>query len=189
MGIVAPVSAVVTAIIPILFVFFTQGLPKVSQLSGFGVAIFSVWFISHTGSGSKIRAYELYLAAAAGIGFGLFFIFIGSVSSGAILWPLVVARCASLSLLSVIVFVRRQADIPGRGQLPFIVLTGILDAGGNTFFALAAQAGRLDISAVLASLYPAATILLAGFILKERLSRQQWVGVTGALLALVLIAS
>lgn len=189
MGVVAPVSAVVTAVIPILFVSFTQGLPEFSQISGFGIAILSVWFISCTGKDSKIRAYELYLPAAAGIGFGLFFIFIGSVSSDAVLWPLVAARFTSLSLLSVFIFVCRQADAPARSQLPFIVLTGILDAGGNAFFALAAQNGRLDISAVLASLYPAATILLAGFILKERLSRQQQVGVMGALLALVLIAS
>ncbi|MDM8525836.1 DMT family transporter [Desulfococcaceae bacterium HSG8] len=187
MGVVAPISAVVTAILPIIFAFFTQGFPKISQISGFAIAILSVWFISCAGD-SKIRGRELCLAAGSGLGFGLFFICIGSISCEAVFWPLVAARFASLGLLSFYIFARRRAEIPAKNQFPFIALTGILDAGGNAFFALAAQSGRLDISAVIASLYPAATIMLAWFILKERLLYRQWIGVTTALLSLCLIA-
>ncbi|OQY60576.1 MAG: hypothetical protein B6245_00720 [Desulfobacteraceae bacterium 4572_88] len=189
MGIVAPLSAMITALIPIIFGMFTEGLPKNSQFLGFGIAILSVWFLSYSAGNAKIQAHELYLSVAAGMGFSLFFIFIDKVSSYAVLWPLCSARFASLILLSVFIMAMRrsQIKIPDGREFLFIALIGILDAGGNVFFALASRLGRLDMSAVLASLYPAATVFLARFILKEQLSLRQWGGVATALLALVFI--
>jgi drug/metabolite transporter (DMT)-like permease len=189
MGIVAPLTAVVTAFFPVIVGIVNEGFPSTWQLLGFGIAFIAVWFLSRGGSDAAIQARELSLPIAAGLGFGLFFIFIDRVSHSAILWPLVIARIASISMLFVfITTTRRGGKIPARNQLLIIFLAGILDTGGNAFFALATRLGRLDISAVLASLYPAATVLLAWFILKERLAFQQWVGVVAALVALVLIA-
>jgi drug/metabolite transporter (DMT)-like permease len=188
MGVVAPVAAVVTAVFPVVAGIFNEGLPSASQILGFGAGVIAVWFISGTGNGRAIQVPELGLPIVAGLGFGLFFICIDRVSSYAILWPLIAARIASIGLLSTFVAVRRQRDIPVGNQFFIIAFAGILDTGGNAFFALATRVGRLDISAVLSSLYPAATVLLAYFILKERLATQQWVGLVSALVALILIA-
>ncbi len=188
MGAVAPVTAMVAAAIPVLFSLLTEGLPAISQLVGFGMGLIAVWLLSSGGDGGAIQARELGLALTAGLGFGLFFILIDQVSQSAVFWPLVAARMASLSFLIILTIVRRGWERPARKQLSPIALAGIFDTGGNTFFVLATRMGRLDIAAVLSSLYPAATVLLAWLILKERLMPQQWLGVAAALVALVLIA-
>jgi len=188
MGVVAPVTAVVAATIPVLFSFLTEGLPATSQLVGFGMGLIAVWLLSSGGDGGAIQAHELGLALTAGLGFGLFFILIDRVSQSAVFWPLVAARIASVSFLIVLTILRRGWKQPARNQLSLIALAGIFDTGGNTFFVLATRMGRLDIAALLSSLYPAATVLLAWLILKERLMPQQWLGVATALAALVFIA-
>jgi drug/metabolite transporter (DMT)-like permease len=188
MGVVAPVTAVVAAAIPVLFSLFTEGLPATSQLVGFGMGLIAVWLLSSGGDGDAIQARELGLALTAGSGFGLFFILIDQVSQSAVFWPLVAARIASVSFLIILTLVRRGWERPAGNQLSLIALAGIFDTGGNTFFVLATRMGRLDIAAVLSSLYPAATVLLAWLILKERLMPQQWLGVAATLAALVFIA-
>ena len=121
--------------------------------------------------------------------YAFFLIVIGRMSETAILWPLAAARLASIGMLLVAAVLTRQKEKLSIRQLPLMALAGLFDMGGNTFYALAAQVGRLDTAAVLSSLYPAATVLLARFILKERLTHQQWLGVVAALAAVVLIAS
>lgn len=191
MGVVAPLTAVITAIVPVLFGLFLEGLPQLHQLAGFAAALFAVWLISSdNGKGpAGLRWGDLRLPAAAGLGFGLFFIFIDQVSDNAILWPLVGARAASILMMSILVLISRRRERPSEIQLGWIALAGIFDAGGNAFFALATSLGRLDVATILSSLYPATTVLLARFILDERLTRRQGAGVATALLAVILIAA
>lgn len=189
MGVVAPVSAVVTAVVPLLFGFFLEGMPGTRQLLGFGIAIVAVWLISRPPQGGRFRPREVGLPVLAGLGFGIFLIVIDHVSNSSVLWPLVSSRLASLVMLFLLVALTRHRQWPARGQLPLMVVAGLCDVAGNTFYALAARIGRLDTAAVLSSLFPAVTVVLAGIVLKERLSRQQFAGVAIAMVAVLLIAS
>lgn len=190
MGIVAPLSAVLAAVVPIVFGACTEGLPEKVRLLGLGAAAVSIWLLSGSGSADRVRAWELRLSVAAGLGFALFFILIDRAAShGSLLWPLVAARVASISLMATRCLVRRHIEVPAVRRFPVIVLAGLMDVGGNALFVLASQNGRLDISAALTSLYPAATVLLARGILKERILPLQWLGVGTAVVATVLIAA
>ena len=188
MGVAAPLSGVVSAALPVVVGLFLEGLPGGLQLIGFGLALVGVWFLSRSGEAS-IRASDLGLPFMAGVGFGLFYVFIDRVSATAVFWPLAAARTASLILVLAVVRFSRQPAAPQIQYLPLIALAGALDAGGNAFFVLAAQAGRLDVASVLSSLYPASTVWLAWAFLKERITRPQTLGIFMALGAIVLIAA
>jgi uncharacterized membrane protein len=189
MGMVAPVSAVVSAVVPLGFGLFLEGLPSVQQMLGFAIALFAVWFISSTRDGRRSELRELGLPALAGLGLGTFLIVIARASEVSILWPLVAARTTSVAILLLLMALTSRRERPPAGRLPLMALAGLLDTGGNAFYALAAQVGRLDMAAVLSSLYPAVTVLLAWIVLKEQLTGRQWAGVASAIVAVVLIAS
>ena len=190
MGIVAPMSAIVTALLPIGFAFFKEGLPRVPQILGLALALSSVWLLSFSKEKKKqYRFTEFTLPLLSGLGFGLFFILIDTAVQVSVLWPLVGTRCVSLLMMSTLFIASSNARVPQTNQLPFIALAGICDILGNMFFALATNIGRLDISAMLSSLFPAATVTLAWFFLKEKLNRHQWFGVVVALAALFLISA
>lgn len=187
MGIAAPVTAVLSAGLPVLFHAYAAGPPTTAQAAGFGMALAGVWLLSRperiTG-----RPPGIGLALVSGLGFGSFLILIAQASRATVLWPLAVSKAASLTTMLVVVLSTRRADRVSTRQLPLILLAGILDVGGNAFFMLAAHLGRLDVAAVLSSLYPASTVLLAGVLLRERVSRTQAAGIAIALVAISLIA-
>lgn len=189
MGIVAPLSAVLTALVPIGYTAFFTGLPSMTRFAGFVCFMVAVWLLSSADTGFRMTGRELLLSCVAGAGFGLFFIFIDKANDLAIFWPLVWARVASVLFLSTVILL---AGKPGSssmsGMWRFIVMAGVLDALGNLLFSTAAHLGRLDVSAVLSSLYPAATVLLAWLFLREKLRRRQWMGVGAAFIALGLIS-
>ena len=187
MGVVAPIAAMLSAVIPVLFGALTEGLPGPLQLIGFVLAFIAVGLISGLGV-VKGRPKGLGLALIAGVGFGSFFILISRVSHGGIFWPLAAARFSSLLFLFAVVLIRRQSVLPGKSVWPVVFLAGALDVAGNVFFVLATHTGRLDVAAMLSSLYPAVTVLLATIILKERVTRLQTIGIFVALVAIPLIS-
>src|SRR5437868_3778951 len=188
MGITAPITAVLAAAIPVIFSAFFEGLPGLLQLAGFVLALIAVGLISRPQAAGG-RPEGIGLALLAGLGFGGFLILIGQVSPTAIFWPLTAARLSSFLFMLAIVLTRRQGMLPKKSLFPLILLAGALDVAGNAFFVLAAHAGRLDVAAILSSLYPAVTVLLASIILRERVTRLQALGIVAALIAIPLISA
>ncbi|MEJ2350689.1 MAG: DMT family transporter [Anaerolineales bacterium] len=186
MGIVAPVSAVLATAIPVIFAALTGGLPGELQLLGFGFAIIGIWLLSRPEPLGG-RPAGLGMALLAGLGFGGFFTALGQVGESAVFWPLVAGRLTACALMVVFALSTHRPVIPPLSPLGLLMLAGVLDVGGNLFFLLAIQSGRLDIAAVLASFYPAVTAILARLITGEHMARLQVTGVGMAVLAIVLI--
>lgn len=190
MAIVAPTSAVIAALVPIIASTLLEGAPSPTQILGFVVALVAVWLLSSAGerTGERTRSIrELRLALLAGLGFGFYFVLIDRADPLSGFWNLTFARSFASVVLAALMLAIRHPLLPPRDVLPLNGLNGTLDAGGNMFFVLAAQSGRLDVASVLASLYPGTTVLLAWLVLGERLSRPQAFGVGAALLAIILI--
>jgi len=186
MSVAAPVSALLAAALPVLVGIFRDGNPGAWVLFGFALALAAVWLVSG-GEELAIRFDELRQPVIAGISFGAFFIFLERASQTSLLWPLVAIRLVSITSMLGYALVTRQAWIPKRESLVPIVLSSILDTIGNAAYALSARTGRLDVAAVLGSLYPGATVLLAWVFLKENISRIQTIGILLALGAIILL--
>ncbi len=160
------------------------------------------------------RRKKLALAILSGVGFGVYLIALRQANGGGLLWPLAASRVSSLTLAVAggLIFSRRsftveaeattsspafEASKTGRWDsnarrakigIALAILAGACDTSGNFFFVAATRTGRLDVAAVLASLYPASTILLAIWLLKERTTARQAVGMATALVAVALIS-
>ena len=127
-------------------------------------------------------------ALLSGVGFGAFFVFISRAAESAGYWPLVSARAISVVMFAIAALVTSTALLPERPSRRAVVVAGLLDAAAAVFFVLAARAGLLSVGAVLASLYPGVTVLLARFVGQERIRRQQLVGLALAAAAVSLLA-
>jgi len=188
MGLVAPLSALIGALVPVPVALILQGWPGPVTLAGIALALAAVWLVSSSGDDVKLSLRDLRLPLVAGLGFGTFFIFMSRATGIALLWPLLAARAASVTLLGTLALARGELRRPPSGSWPLLVLAGVLDTGANALYALSARAGRLDVAAVLGSLYPGGTVLLAWIILRQRLNRWQLVGVGAVVVATILIA-
>jgi drug/metabolite transporter (DMT)-like permease len=189
MSVVAPTTAVTSAALPVTFGLATGERPTVWALVGVALALGAVLLVSQEGSAGKRGSLASVLAAlAAGAGFGGFFILLSMAPHEAGLWPLVGARLSSISLVALLALLTRRALKPGPGSLHIIVAAGVLDMAANVLYLLAQQDGLLSLVAVLVSLYPASTLLLARQVLGERLRAVQISGVACALVAVALIA-
>jgi drug/metabolite transporter (DMT)-like permease len=197
MGLTTATTGLLTAIVPIGFSFVTQGSPKTSQIAGFVLAAAAITLIAYAPAG-RPRPLALGLAVLAGLCFGAFLVVLKVSNARSLLWQLIFSRMASASLATgLVMWTRlRPADgaPPGHKQTEknrFVWIAGsagALEASGTLLYMQSANLGRLDVAAVLASLYPVVTILLAAWILKERTTPSQALGMALALGAVVLVS-
>jgi drug/metabolite transporter (DMT)-like permease len=202
MGMPAALAGLLTALVPVVFSWIAEGRPKAGQISGFVIASVAIYLFAHEPHG-RPHPRALGLSAIAGLGFGVFLIASKFASQGALLWPLAISRVTSASLAAAILFAvhagrRRSPALDGTGNhwllesvRPILWLAGsagILEAAGNLLYMRATLAGRLDVAAVLSSFYPAGTILLAVWLLKERTTLSKTLGMILALIAIVMIS-
>ncbi|MFI7635775.1 EamA family transporter [Nonomuraea sp. NPDC049400] len=189
MSVVAPTTAVTSAALPVVFGLATGERPAFWALVGVVLALGAVLLVSQDKSADRRGSLTSVLAAlAAGAGFGGFFILLAMAPHEAGLWPLVGARLSSVTAVALLAVATRRALKPGQGSLHIIVAAGVLDMAANVLYLLAQQNGLLSLVAVLVSLYPASTLLLARRVLGERLAGIQVAGVACALGAVALIA-
>lgn len=190
MGVVAPVTGVLAATVPVVVGIVLEGLPGSGQVVGIGLAIVAVVLVSRAAdAGPDGRPSGLSYGIAAGLGLGLLAVTLSRVSDGLVFGPLVILRAVQIALIAATIVVARRPWRLERRMLPAVAVIGLLDMAGNGLFLAAAQVGPLAIAAVLSSLYPVTTVILATAVLKERLGRSHAVGIACALSAIVLIAA
>lgn len=195
MSVVAPITAVGAALLPVAWGVGTGERPSVGALGGAAAALAGIVLVSRspgegTAPGSASRRHlEPVLALGAGAGFGSAFILLGSTSAQAGFWPLAGARPVTVAVLAAGALVAGQGVRPRRVDVPLVVLTGTLDMAANAFYLVAVRGGLLSLVAVLVSLYPATTVLLARVVLDERITGIQWTGLALAGAGVALIAS
>jgi drug/metabolite transporter (DMT)-like permease len=189
MGLTAALTGLLTALIPVVFDLVHSGWPGALTSAGLAVGLAAIWLISQSqsngGSATPVRA--LLLGACAGTGFGAQLILFKMAATGGLLWALTSGRIAgSVAILLTLALMPPQK--PWRGFWLAGIISGSLDAVGNLFYMQASQMGRLGVAAVICSMYPAGTILLAGILLHERPTTRQLAGMGLALAAVALLS-
>lgn len=192
MAVVAPTTAVCAVLIPVAAEAIGGARLGTQTIGGIMLALVAIVLVSQTSSArdrDDTRATALWLAIAAGVAIGFFFLALARTDAAAGLWPLAAARAASVCLfLALAVATRQPLRIPAR-SIAVVLACGVLDMAANALYILATRRGALSAVVTLASLYPASTVLLARVVLGERLSGPQTVGIVSALVAVVLIVS
>ena len=184
MGVVAPVSAVGAAVVPVLVGLLGGERPGPVVWLGIAIALPGIWFVSstpattpviHEPAGRRLPP-GLLDAILAGAGFGILFAALGQIPAEAGFWPLAFTQLISVPAVIVLATVLGGAWVPRGRRVRWAALAGPLGATATGSFLLATHQGFLTVAGVLASLYPATTVLLAALVLREHIHRAQAVG-------------
>jgi len=199
-SVVAPVAALVSALLPVGVAVAGGERPRASVIAGGLLCLIAIVLVSsqspqapgHGGpeppgegsSGASSRLLALGYGVAAGTGFGLFFLFLKDAGQSGVLWPVAISRSAGtvVALAIALATGTRPWRQRGHGVLGIALVSGTIDAAANVCYVLATRAGLFGLAVVITSLYPGTTVLLARFVLGERM---RWLQRAGLLLAAV----
>jgi drug/metabolite transporter (DMT)-like permease len=192
MGLTAPIAALMGAAIPTLADIAIEGTPHRWTIAGFALAIFAIWLITRPDESGDNDATGhpkgVAMAALAGVGFAGFYLCVHQ-ASGSPVWIATLSRIGSFTATAVAVVATRAPLALDRPRAVLGMLAGFFDISASALFIFASQHGRLDEAVVITSLYPAVTVVLARFILKEHFSRWKVLGLLAALAAVPMIAA
>jgi drug/metabolite transporter (DMT)-like permease len=194
-SVVAPVAAVTGAVVPVVYALARGERPGPWAVVGLVTAFVAVAVVSLAPSDQHPEApvvdgFVIALSITAGLLFGLFYIAFSRVSDDAGLWPVTIERAAASVVLCVLVAALTRGPLAGgRRILPAVIVIALLEIAATVPLLVALQRGPVAVASVVASLYPVTTVLLAGLVLRERLSRLQYAGVACALVSVVLVSS
>jgi drug/metabolite transporter (DMT)-like permease len=202
MSVVAPITAVEAAMIPVLYGLVTGEEPGWVALTGIAIALVAVALVAAprdddvVGGEPADRSRALRLrqsgiadAIFAGLGFGCFFIFLSKAGQDSGMWPLIGSKMSSISLVAAAAITARATLKPAPGTWAGILVAGVLDVAANVFYLLASRAGLLTLAAVATSLYPASTVLLARIVLRERMAAGQLAGLGLVVVGVAMMAA
>jgi drug/metabolite transporter (DMT)-like permease len=198
MGLTAALTGLLTAMIPVLFSLLEDGPPSSAGALGLAMGLAAVWLITyapgaHAATGNahcrppRTPPRALLLGTLAGLGFGAQLVLFKFAAGGGILWVMTSARAAGVTAMLLVILFSPPAR-PWQGFWLYGTLAGAFDTAGNLLYIEATRFGRLDLAAVICSLYPAGTILLAALVFRERPTGRQFVGMALALTAVVLLS-
>jgi drug/metabolite transporter (DMT)-like permease len=207
-SVVAPVAALVSAVLPVGVAVAEGERPRIGVIAGGLVCLIAIVLVSvqpdpqaarHHGEGQRAagsmaasgRLRALGYGAAAGVGFGLFFIFLKNAGQSGVLWPVAISRSAGTVVAFGLALATRTRLWPGRGArvAGIALVSGSIDAAANVCYVLATRVGLFGLAVVITSLYPGATVLLARLLLGERMRWLQRAGLLLAALGVVLVTT
>lgn len=193
-SVVSPLTAILVAGIPVGVGLALGERPGAVAAVGVVLALVAVVLVSREATDEDVTPHKFtaavaWLTVGSGVAFGLNFVLIHQAPVEAKLWPLVFARLSASVLVLVIAAVSANLRPPSGTPLRLAVMAALLDTAANVAMLLALQASFLSLAGVLMSLYPAATVLLAIVVLRERVTRWQVLGMVLALAAVAMIAA
>ena len=195
MGVVAPLSALGSASVPVFVGVATGERPSLTVWAGVALAMPAIWLIASERTGTRqpqtpqARRAGLADGSIAGIGFGLMFAALGQVPEGSGFAPLAAAEAASIGVVVGLAAALRQRWVPRDRTSWGGVAVGAFAAAAAALFVLATHSGLLTVAAVFSSLYPGFTVLLAALVLKEKVHRHQGIGLLLAAAAVAMVAA
>jgi drug/metabolite transporter (DMT)-like permease len=187
-GLVAPVAAIGTAAFPLIFGVATGERPTAFELAGLAVGLLAIWLVSYErGARTGAAVTGLLYGLGAGAGFGGLLVGLSRITEDGGIWPLAPTRLTGALIIVAIALAGRERLVPLPSSWRAIVPAATLGTFGNVFFLYAAQ-DSLAVAAVVGSLFPGATVLLARLFLKEKLTPHRLAGVAAAIGAVGLIS-